>query len=606
MNAQPQSLAPPDAVRPTRAWAPENTAIAAVAGAVVLILVLAGLGVRALERATSMATWVEHTYRVLRQVDRASASLSTVIASVEGYVITGDEGYLRQREQALSDVDSSLRDMQELTVDNPIQQRQVADLSRTVAARIAISNAVLVARQTGGLADAQQLIEGGQPSALMEQVRAHQLAVVHEEERLLELRERNEHESRQRAMLLAGALIAVVIGVVAIGLGWLRRELDIRRALARTFDTQRRFLESVLEHLPALIVVKDPQTLKFVNLNRATLDWMGRPREAVIGRTVHELLPQAEADAIVVSDRAALQTHGVHDLPENVRYTPDGAQTVLHTRKIAVRDEAGRPLFLLGISTDISERVAFERRISALNEHLEAQKSALEAANRELESFSYSVSHDLRAPLRAIDGFALMLLEDYGPKLDAEAQRFIATIRSGSQRMGQLIDDLLAFSRLGRQQLNRVPVNMEQLLRAGVTEALSDARGAQPTITIKNIPAACGDPALLRHVCGNLLGNAVKYSSRVAAPAITVDAYPDGTQIVYFVRDNGAGFDMQFAHKLFGVFQRLHGNDEFPGTGVGLAIVHRIVTRHGGRVWAESVPGHGSTFYFSLPGAPDT
>ena len=595
----------PSADQRVKRWRPENAVVAAVGGSIALILVLGILGARALEHSTALAEQVAHTYKVIRQVDRTATGMATVGTSVQGYVLSGDESLLRVREQALSDAESSLRNLQELTVDNPVQQAQVAELSRLTALRTSMSNSVVVARQTGGFAEAQVLIKAARTQKILEKVQAQQGAIIREEERLLGERQRSELESRQRVLLLGGALIAVVVLVVALGLGWLRRELEARRRLARSLEAQQRFLESVFEHLPAMIIIKDPQTLRFVVLNRAMQAWFGLPREQLLGHTAHDVLPPEEAAAVEATDRIALQQTGVLDLAVNQRASRHSPASVFRTQKIAVRDAEGRALFLVCISTDISARVADEQRIRALNENLEEQKAALEAANRELESFSYSVSHDLRAPLRAIDGFSLMLLEDYGTKLEPEAQRYLATIRAGSQRMGQLIDDLLAFSRLGRQPLKRVKVDMEHLVGVALPEALTEAAGTTPVITVNPLPSSRGDPMLLQHVWTNLLANAVKYSSRVETPEIAVGASRDGDEVVYYVRDNGAGFDMQYAHKLFGVFQRLHGQEEFPGTGVGLAIVHRIVTRHGGRVWAESVPGRGATFYFTLPGASE-
>ena len=596
----------PPAEQRVKRWNSENVVVAAVGGSIALILVLGVLGARALEHSTALAEQVAHTYKVIRQVDRAATGMGAVATSVQGYVLSGDESLLRVREQALSDAESSLRNLQELTVDNPVQQAQVAELSRLTALRTSISNSVVVARQTGGFAEAQALIKTARTQKILERVQAQQGAIIGEEERLLGERQRSELESRHRVQLLGGALVAVVVLIVALGLGWLRRELEARHRLARSLEAQQRFLESVFEHLPAMIIIKDPQTLKFVVLNRAMQAWFGLPREQLLGHTAHDVLPAEEAAAVEATDRIALQQTGVLDLAVNQRASRHSPASVFRTQKIAVRDTEGRALFLVCISTDISARVADEQRIRALNENLEEQKTALESANRELESFSYSVSHDLRAPLRAIDGFSLMLLEDYGTKLEPEAQRYLATIRAGSQRMGQLIDDLLAFSRLGRQSLKRVKVDMEHLVGVALPEALTETAGATPVISVNPLPSARGDPVLLQHVWSNLLANAVKYSSQVEAPEIAVGASQDGDEVVYYVRDNGAGFDMQYAHKLFGVFQRLHGHEEFPGTGVGLAIVHRIITRHGGRVWAESVPGRGATFYFTLPGASES
>ncbi|HET9389155.1 MAG TPA: ATP-binding protein [Steroidobacteraceae bacterium] len=234
-------------------------------------------------------------------------------------------------------------------------------------------------------------------------------------------------------------------------------------------------------------------------------------------------------------------------------------------------------------------------------EELQGANSALEAANRELESFSYSVSHDLRSPLRAIDGFAQMLDEDYGATLDETGRRYIRVVREGSQRMASLIDDLLAFSRLSRQSLARMPVDMASLARRVAAEAVEGAPGATPTLLIEDLPSVQGDPALLRQVWANLIGNAVKYSARSTQPRVRIRAMRDGDAVRYEVEDNGVGFDMQYVNKLFGVFQRLHRPEEYPGTGVGLAIVQRIVARHGGTVTARGACGKGATFGFTLP-----
>jgi signal transduction histidine kinase len=225
----------------------------------------------------------------------------------------------------------------------------------------------------------------------------------------------------------------------------------------------------------------------------------------------------------------------------------------------------------------------------------------LETANRELESFSYSVSHDLRSPLRAIDGYSLMLQEDYGEQLDETGRRYIQTIRSGSQRMAALIDDLLTFSRLSRQSLNRQTVDMTALARRAAAEVLEGQADPKPAVNIPDLPPVPGDPALLRQVWTNLISNAVKYSSKSATPQIQVRAAAEAGLVRFEVQDNGVGFDMKYADKLFGVFQRLHSMDEYPGTGVGLAIVHRIIARHEGAVTAQGERGKGATFGFTLP-----
>ncbi|MET7425306.1 ATP-binding protein [Dactylosporangium sp. NPDC005555] len=260
----------------------------------------------------------------------------------------------------------------------------------------------------------------------------------------------------------------------------------------------------------------------------------------------------------------------------------------------------------VAVLRDITERRTAELAVEQVNAELEvrvAERTAdLREANAELESFSYSVSHDLRAPLRAVDGFAKMLALDHGDALDDQGRRYLARIRAGAQHMGELIDGLLAFSRLQRQEMASLRVHVDQLV-ADVWEELGVERGTRDLVlTVGDLPDAEGDPRLIRHVVANLVGNAVKYTRDVSPATIEIGhRVTAGGDATYYVKDNGAGFDMRYADKLFKVFQRLHRAEDYEGTGIGLALTHRIVLRHGGQIWADAAPGEGATFYFTLP-----
>lgn len=378
------------------------------------------------------------------------------------------------------------------------------------------------------------------------------------------------------------------------------RDITEERRRQDELNATNRFLDTLFESLPVMVYVKDAQTLKYIRMNRECERMTGFTRDAMLGKTVHELMSAEEAAGSDGHDREALASGLLVENKEDVVDTPKFGSRTRHTMKLAIFDDHGAARYLLGIAVDVTEQKLAEQAIRELNSALVAKASQLESSNKELESFSYSVSHDLRAPLRAIDGFALMIEEDYAGVLDAEGLRYLSVIRDNSKRMGALIDDLLEFSRLGRLPVVTHDINVESLVREVVKEVLNGADNP-PQIEIGPLPSAQGDRGLLRQVWTNLIANAVKYSSKSGQPRIEVVGQQAASENLYSVRDNGVGFDMAYVEKLFGVFQRLHRADEFSGTGVGLAIVHRVVTRHGGRVWAEGKINDGAVFSFALP-----
>lgn len=334
----------------------------------------------------------------------------------------------------------------------------------------------------------------------------------------------------------------------------------------------------------------------------------GWSSEEAVGKLAHDL-KQTKFPRPLEEIKARLLARG-HWEGEITHTRKDGRAIVVASQWVLHRDENDKPKAILEVNNDITERKQAEQEIRRLNAELEQRVSErtaqLQAVNKELEAFSYSVSHDLRAPLRHIDGFSQALLEDYSDKLDDAGKSYLREVRSASQEMAQLIDDVLQLARVTRGEMRRELVNLSELARAITAELRKREPKRKVILNLRDGLATSGDKRLLRIVLSNLLGNAWKYTSQRAPAEITFGGEQKNGENTYFIRDNGAGFDMAYVGKLFGAFQRLHTAGEFEGTGIGLATVQRIVYRHGGRVWAEGAVNEGATFYFTLPNSKET
>jgi PAS domain S-box-containing protein len=378
--------------------------------------------------------------------------------------------------------------------------------------------------------------------------------------------------------------------------GYIEDITDRKKAVESLRESEQRY-ETFINSINDFAFLKD-ENFRYLFINQANAAFFKKRTEDIIGHDDFEMMEFENAMVCRANDVTALNGSGV-TVSEEVM---DGR--TYESRKFPVKLSNGRT-GVGGYIRDISDRKAAEEVIRNLNDDLEQRvldrTAQLEAANKELEAFSYSVSHDLRAPLRAIDGFTRILFEDYQPFLDDEGKRVCSVIQENAIKMGQLIDDLLSLSRLNRADLHFTRINMQHLAKVVFAEIVAPEENKRINFRFEHIQPALGDPVLMRQVLINLIGNAVKFSSQVKMSEIVLTSENKSEVVEYCISDNGAGFDMKYSEKLYGAFQRLHSVKEFDGTGIGLAIVQRIIHRHGGQVWAKGEVGKGASFFFSLP-----
>ena len=370
------------------------------------------------------------------------------------------------------------------------------------------------------------------------------------------------------------------------------RDITSRKNAEVALQETRDYLNNLLDYANAPIIVWDP-SFHITQFNHAFERLIDRTAEDVIGKHLDILFPEEQREHSMEHIRRAVSGERMEVEEITIRHKDSSVRTVLWNSATLYDQDNKTPLATIAQGQDITERKAAE-------DELKQRTIDLEASNKELEAFSYSVSHDLRAPLRSITGFSNVLLEDYNDELDSEGKSYLKRISDSGELMGQLMDDLLKLSRVTRSELSTEKLDLSEMARKIVRELAEDEPKRKVKVTIAPDMTNDGDKNLLGLVLQNLLGNAWKYTSKTAEPRIEMGTIQRNSKMAYFIRDNGVGFDMAYASKLFQPFQRLHKATEFAGTGIGLATVQRIIRRHGGEVWAEAKVGEGATFYFTL------
>ncbi|HEL5582588.1 TPA: PAS domain-containing protein [Stenotrophomonas maltophilia] len=581
----------------------------ALALAAAAIIVVPWLTLRKLQQDNEQAmAWVNHT----QAVGVALQQLQADVRDVESAALTLSKGVdapgLRERMAAANDISGRLAELGRMTRDNPDQLIRIGRIESMLEGRMALARELARSEPNSDQRELVKDLSTRYPiRGLVEELQAS-------EQQLLTLRAEQAARQRKQTELVSWSSLVIQLGLLGLVL-WL-----LQRQIGRRLHAERQSLRSAARAASVLQTVREPIVLLDRDLrvqlhNTAFAELYGLQDERADGLLLESVGDGAWKDAVVrqrLSD-VLLRGRELWDF-EHEQRTADGMARymLLNARRMPLPDTDDE-VVLLTVS-DVTMQRAVQLRVEELNRQLEGKVAQVSEVNRELEAFSYSVSHDLRAPLRHVAGFSDKLSRHLGDAADDKSRHYLDVISSSARRMAALIDDLLVYSRLGRAAMRQQAVDMQSLVadtRAMLdsnlqAEAENSGHVHQVEWSIAPLPIVVGDENMIRQVWLNLLGNAVKYSGNREPAKIRVDyqPQPDGGH-QFTVSDNGAGFDMAYAGKLFGVFQRLHKASDYPGTGIGLASVRRVLTRHGGRIWAEAEPDVGATFHFYLPPAID-
>ncbi len=540
-----------------------------------------------------------NSLKILRTIEEIQFNSLGVETGMRGYLIVGDTSYLRPYIYGKSKLASNINLLIEYNKDFIAQQNEAKELKIYTDLLLSVAEELVNDELTNNTDTLKRIRMLYQTKRYMDGIRKISNDIENKERDILY---KTNIENIEKARLtkygyFATAVLATTILIIVFFI--IRNELHKRKIAEDKLVESSNRIYDLYNNAPCGYHSVGNDNI-IIAMNETELKWLGYTREEVVGiLSIFDLVHEKDH-------------YKLHDFIEKVKVKnvlflkdlelcykrKDGSCFDVMLNSTVNYDKAGNSVSTRTAVLDITELNKSQEKINLLNVELEQNNKQLINANLELESFSYSVSHDLRAPLRAIDGYCRIILEDYYDSMDEEAKRVFTVILNNSKRMGVLIDDLLDFSRLGRKETNEVLVDHNKLLE----EILSEINiPTNYTIKIEELDMSLADRILLKQVWSNLLSNALKYSSKIAKPFIHISSYKEGEEIIYCIEDNGVGFDETYKHKLFNVFQRLHHDDEYEGSGVGLAIVFKIISKHNGRVWAESKPLAQTKFYFSIP-----
>ncbi|HUZ45804.1 MAG TPA: CHASE3 domain-containing protein [Terriglobia bacterium] len=572
--------------------------------AVVLVILVIGefISYQSTEHLLNVSRQLTQTQQVLGTLDNILLTMDDAETGQRGYLLTGKESYLDPYEGAVARLPEVVGSLDKLTASDPVQQRYIASLEGIIKLKQGELATTIKLRKANKTAVAAQLVLSGRGKHAMDDIRGLIENMRTHENKLMAARKSNWEASTRRTRLLIGsgvfvAFVFLLLAVLALNSEALRR-LRVEQDLHQSESRIRLLVDSVRDYA---ILMLDPQG-KVLSWSPGAERIKGYKAEEIIGQNwscfflseeIQAGKPQIELEMALANGRAE---------HEGWRVRKDGSRFWANVVIAAVRNDRGQLRGFSKVTRDITEQKQAQEEIQKLNRDLARRASELEAANKELEAFTYSVSHDLRAPLRHVDGFSQLLVEEYGPQLPEEVRRYLARIQGGARQMGLLVDDLLNLARIGRKEIRLQVTGLGPLVEQVVSDLKTETGDRAIDWKIESLPFVECDPGLVKQVFANLLSNAVKYTRPRERSVIEVGSVRNNGQPAIFVRDNGVGFNMKYADKLFGVFQRLHRAEDFEGTGVGLATVQRIIHKHGGRVWAEAELDKGATFYFTLGG----